>query len=153
MRVLIMVVALFSLLVGSAARADTMAIATTTADKAFDYLKTHQQPDYGWQGEVDPPGVTALVLKSFMEDERYDADMPFLDKGFDKLLGYQLANGGIYQDLLANYNTAICISALAVSREAEYKPAIFKALAYLRSLQWTDQIEGVDEKMRVAASD
>jgi squalene-hopene/tetraprenyl-beta-curcumene cyclase len=122
--------------------ADTMTIATAAADKGFDYLKTQQRSDHGWQAEVDPPGVTALVLKSFMEDERYDADMPFLDKGFDKLLSYQLENGGIYKDLLANYNTAIAVSALAVSREAEYKPAIAKALAYLRSLQWSDNIEG-----------
>ena len=83
-----------------------------------------------------------------MEDERYDADMPFLDKGFDKLLSYQLQNGGIYQDLLANYNTAIAISALAVSKEAEYKPAIAKGLNYLRSLQWSDQIEGVSASSR-----
>jgi len=153
MRVSIMLVALLSLLVVEVARSDTMSIATVTADKAFDYLKTHQQPDHGWQGEVDPPGVTALVLKSFMEDERYDADMPFLEKGFDKLLDYQLANGGIYQDLLANYNTAIAISALAVSKEAEYKPAIAKALAYLRSLQWSDRIEGVPDQLKVAAGD
>jgi squalene-hopene/tetraprenyl-beta-curcumene cyclase len=122
--------------------ADTNALATATVDKAFAYLKSQQKPDNSWQAEVDPPGVSALVLKSFMEDERYDADMPFLDRGFDKLLSYQLQNGGIYQDLLANYNTAIAISALAVSREAEYKPAIAKALAYLRTLQWSDKIEG-----------
>jgi squalene-hopene/tetraprenyl-beta-curcumene cyclase len=133
--------------------ADTLSLATTTADKGFAYLQHQQKPDASWQDIADPPGVSALVLKSFMEDERYDADMPFLDKGFDKLLSYQLQNGGIYQDLLANYNTAIAISALAVSREAEYKPAIVRALAYLRSLQWSDQIEGVDEKLRAAATD
>jgi squalene-hopene/tetraprenyl-beta-curcumene cyclase len=133
--------------------ADTMALATATADKGFAFLKAQQQPDHGWQGEVDPPGITALVLKSYMEDERFDADMPFLDKGFDKLLSYQLENGGIYKDLLANYNTAIAISALAVSREAEYKSALAKALAYLRSLQWTDKIEGVPDNLKVGADD
>jgi squalene-hopene/tetraprenyl-beta-curcumene cyclase len=144
----LMLISAFAIFIALPARAaDTqpsgaMATATAVVDKAFDYLKSQQKPDHGWQDAVDPPGVTALVLKSFMEDERYDADMPFLDKGFDKLLGYQLENGGIYQDLLANYNTAIAISALAVSKEAEYKPAIAKALAYLRSLQWSDKIEG-----------
>jgi len=146
------------LFVGQVARAadtqpsGTMATATGVVDKAFDYLKAQQKPDHGWQGEVDPPGVTALVLKGFMEDERYDADMPFLDKGFDKLLGYQLENGGIYEDALANYNTAIAISALAVSKEAEYKSAIAKALAYLRSLQWSDKIEGAG-KLKVTPDD
>ena len=132
---------------------DTLTQATSVADKGFAYLKTQQKPDNSWQGEADPPGITALVLKSFMEDERYDADMPFLDKGYDKLISFQNANGGIYQDLLANYNTAISISALAVSKEAEYKPTIVKALAYLRSLQWSDKIEGVDEKMKTEAAD
>ena len=133
--------------------ADIADTATASVDKAFAYLKTQQQPDHGWQSDIDPPGITALVLKSFVEDERYSPGTDFLRLGYGKLLGYQLANGGIYEDLLANYNTAIAISALAVSREAEYKPAIVKALAYLRSLQWSDKIEGVDEKLRVAATD
>jgi len=154
MRQSLLIAAILALFVASTVRAeDTMSLATATADKGFAYLKTQQQPDHGWQSEIDPPGVTALVLKSYVEDERYDADMPFLDKGYDKLLGYQLANGGIYQDLLANYNTAIAISALAVSREPEYKPAIVKALAYLRSLQWSDKIEGVPDQLRVSADD
>jgi squalene-hopene/tetraprenyl-beta-curcumene cyclase len=148
-----MLIALLLLSASPLLAADTRAVATAAADRGFAYLKQQQKPDFSWEAEGDPPAITALVLKSFMEDERYDADMPFLDKGFDKLLSYQLQNGGIYQDLLANYNTSIAISALAVSREAEYKPAIVKALAYLRSLQWSDKIEGVDEKMRVAAAD
>jgi squalene-hopene/tetraprenyl-beta-curcumene cyclase len=142
------------MLLATAARAgDTLSQATATVDKTFAYLKTQQKADASWQNEDDPPGITALVLKGFMEDERYDADMPFLDKGFDKLLSYQVESGGIYKDLLANYNTAIAISALAVSREAEYKPAIAKALAYLRSLQWSDKIEGLPANMKVGPDD
>ena len=145
---------LLLMILASAGRAaDTLSLATATVDKGFAYLKTQQKPDFTWQTEADPPGVSALVLKSFMEDERYDADMPFLDNGFTKLINYQNATGGIYKDLLANYNTAIAISALAVSKEAEYKPAIVKALAYLRTLQWSDKIEGVDDKMKAEASD
>jgi len=153
MRRLILIVLVGLIAANSAHAADTADLATATVDKGFAYLKTQQQPDHGWQSEIDPPGITALALKSFMEDERYDADMPFLDKGFDKLLDYQVASGGIYQDVLANYNTAIAVSALAVSKEAEYKPVIVKALVYLRSLQWTDKIEGVPDQLRVAASD
>src|ERR1700677_47366 len=67
--------------------------ATATVDKSFDYLKKQEKPDFSWQADADPPGISALVLKAFMEDELYDADMPFLDKAFDKLLSYQLQNG------------------------------------------------------------
>jgi squalene-hopene/tetraprenyl-beta-curcumene cyclase len=79
--------------------------------------------------------------------------MPFLDKGFDKLLSYQKPDGGIYQDLLANYNTAIAISALAVSKEAEYQPQMQKAVAYLKRLQWTDKPDNLSERQQVAPTD
>jgi squalene-hopene/tetraprenyl-beta-curcumene cyclase len=117
--------------------------AQAVLNKSFDYLKKQEKPDFSWQAPVDPPGMSALILKGFVEDAQFDPDMAFLDKGFDKLLSYQLDNGGIYKDALANYNTAIAVSALAVSKEAEYVPAINKALKYLHSLQWSDTIDGV----------
>jgi squalene-hopene/tetraprenyl-beta-curcumene cyclase len=125
--------------------------AQATADKALAYLKSKQKPDFSWQDEADPPGVTALVLRAFISDDKYDADQPFLDKGYDQLLSNQLENGGIYKDVLACYNTAIAISALADANEAEYRKPMLKALDYLRSLQWTDKIEGVPEELRVAS--
>ena len=121
-------------------------------DKGLDFLKTQQKPDGSWQRENDPPGVTAIVLRCYarnpMEDE------PFVKKGFDKLLSYQKPNGGIYQDLLANYNTAIAVSLLADSKNPEFKPQLDKAIAFLKGLQWNDQA-GSDPKERnaVAQSD
>jgi squalene-hopene/tetraprenyl-beta-curcumene cyclase len=120
-------------------------------DKALAYLKTQQKPDNGWQDEADPPGVTALVLRAFLSDDKYDADQPFLEKGFDKLLSYQMGSGGIYKDTLACYNTAIAISALAISKEAEYRGAMLKGLDYLRTLQWSDKIQGVPNEVKVAS--
>jgi squalene-hopene/tetraprenyl-beta-curcumene cyclase len=131
---------------------DPAQLAQTKADKALAFLKTQQKPDNGWQGEYDPPGITALVLRAFLADEKYDADQPFLDKGFNKLLSYQVESGGIYKDSLACYNTAIAISAIAVSQEAEYRAAMAKALVYLHSLQWSDKIEGVPDSLRVASN-
>jgi squalene-hopene/tetraprenyl-beta-curcumene cyclase len=116
--------------------------AQVVADKAFAYLKAQEKPDFSWQSEQDPPGLSALVLKAFVEDEKYDPDMVFLDKGFDKLISYQKPDGGVYIDSLQNYNTAIAISAMAVSKEAEYKAPIAKALAFLRTLQFSDTIQG-----------
>jgi squalene-hopene/tetraprenyl-beta-curcumene cyclase len=131
---------------------DSTAKALATVDKAFNYLKAQQKPDSSWQDEADPPGITALVLRAFIADDRYDADMPFLDKGYDKLISFQVANGGIYKDVLAGYNTAIAISSLADSQEAEYRGAIQKALGYLRTLQWTDKIEGTSD-LKVSSDD
>lgn len=133
----------------SGASGNAAAHAQGIADKAFDFLKKQQKPDFSWQNSYDPPGITAIVLRAFMADEKFDADQPFLDKAFDKLLSFQKDNGGIYQDALANYNTAIAVSALAVSKEEEYKKPIAKALEYLRSLQFSDKIEGVQPDVHV----
>lgn len=135
----------------AAENADPAQLAQSTADKALAYLKSHQKPDNGWQDEADPPGVTALVLRAFLADDKYDADQPFLQKGFDKLLSYQMGSGGIYKDTLACYNTAIAISALATSKEAEYRSAMLKGLDYLRTLQWNDKIQGVPNDVTVAS--
>jgi len=135
----------------AAQSSDPVQLAQSTVDKALAYLKTQQKPDNGWQDEADPPGVTALVLRAFLSDDKYDADQPFLEKGFDKLLSYQMGSGGIYKDTLACYNTAIAISALAISKEAEYRGAMLKGLDYLRTLQWSDKIQGVPNEVKVAS--
>jgi squalene-hopene/tetraprenyl-beta-curcumene cyclase len=124
------------------AATDPMSVkAQALNDKAFAYLKTQQQADGSWQKIGEPPAVTALVLKAYMQDPKFDADEPWLEKGFDALLKNQKPDGGIYNDMLANYNTAIAVSALAASKEGEYQPQLAKALAYLRKLQWTDAID------------
>jgi squalene-hopene/tetraprenyl-beta-curcumene cyclase len=128
---------------------DPAQIAQTTADKALAFLKSKQKPDFGWQETYDPPAITALALRAFIADEKYDADQPFLEKGYNKLLSYQVDAGGIYKDTLACYNTAIAISALGESKEAEYRGPMQKALDYLHSLQWSDKISGVPDELRV----
>ena len=106
-------------------------------NKGVDFLKSKQNPDGGWQGEKQPPAVTALVLRSIVNARPADAGADYVKKGYQKLLSYQLDNGGIYQDMLANYNTAIAVSALAAVDDPAYKPAREKAVAYLKGLQFT----------------
>ena len=116
--------------------------AQAVVDKALAFLQSQQKPDGGWQSEQEPPAITAIVLKAFVQDGRYDASTPFVRKGYDKLLTYQLEDGGIYKDLLANYNTAIAVSSLAAAERPEYKSRIDKAVAYLKGLQWTEANPG-----------
>src|SRR5688572_23201569 len=84
-----------------------------TMVRGLEYLRSQQQPDGGWQKENDPPAITALVVRAFVLDPRYDSKTDFVVRGYQKLLSYQLDTGGIYKDMLANYNTAIAISAMA----------------------------------------
>ena len=39
-------------------------------DRGLEYLKTQQKEDGGWQGEKDPPAITAIVLKAFVQDDK-----------------------------------------------------------------------------------
>jgi squalene-hopene/tetraprenyl-beta-curcumene cyclase len=50
-----------------------------------------------------------------------------------------MEDGGIYKDLLANYNTAIALSTLTAAKDEAFKPQIDKAVDYLKRLQWTQE--------------
>jgi len=113
-------------------------------DRGLEFLKSQQKPDGGWQGEKDPPAITALVLRAFVLDEKFDARTDFVARGYDKLLSYQLEDGGIYKDLLANYNTSIAVSALAAADDPRVKPSLERAIAYLKNLQWTPDMTSAE---------
>jgi len=108
-------------------------------DKGLAFLKSQQKPDGGWQRENDPPAITAIALKAFAQDPKTGANADFVKKGYDKLLTYQLDNGGIYQDLLANYNTSIALSSLAAAKNPAFQEKMDRAVAYLKGIQWTDK--------------
>jgi squalene-hopene/tetraprenyl-beta-curcumene cyclase len=109
-------------------------------DKGLSYLKAQQQADGGWQkSEKEPAAVTAIALRAFVQDSKYNAKTDFLAKGFDKLLSYQDEDGGIYKSLLANYNTAIAVSTLVAAKDPAFQPRIDKAVDYLKRLQWTEE--------------
>jgi squalene-hopene/tetraprenyl-beta-curcumene cyclase len=125
--------------VASAHAADAPAAhdrARQTIDKALAYLKSQQKEDGGWQRPTDPPAITALVLRCFARNPTADDDSQ--KRGLDKLLSYQKPDGGIYEDLMANYNTAIAVSLLAEANNPQYKPQLDKAVAFLKALQWND---------------
>ena len=108
-------------------------------NRGLAFLKTQQKPDGSWQNEKDPPALTAIVLKAFVQDDRYEPDTDFVKRGYDKLLSYQVDDGGIYKDTLANYNTAIALSSLAAAKDPAFQERIDKAVAYLKGLQWTEE--------------
>ena len=117
--------------------------AQAAIDRSLAWLKTQQQPDGGWQKGQEPPAITALVLRSFVQSGKFDATNPDVKRGFDKLLSYQLDNGGIFKDLQGTYNTAIAITAMTAAHHPQFKEPIDKAVGYLKSLQWTDAIAGL----------
>ena len=131
---------------------DPGARAQALIDRGLHYLRQQQHPDGSWQQAGDFPALTAITIKTFVQDPQYKGDEPFLKKAFDKLLSYQKEDGSISEDTLATYNTAIAISALAESKQDQYKPATEKALTYLRQLQFWDKVQGVPAAMQVPES-
>ncbi len=127
--------------------ADAARQANAVIDKGLLFLKGQQNADGTWHEPKQPLGVSAIVLRGFALDEKYGVKADFVAKGFAKLLSYQKAdNGGIYQEMLGNYNTAIAVSALAATDDPAFKAATDKAVAYLKSLQWNDTIAGANGK-------
>ena len=73
-------------------------------------------------------------------------DIPANDPAITKALGYILSkcqpDGSIHDGILVNYNTSICLSALArVNDQPGVAPVIKKAQQYLRGLQWQNQTD------------
>jgi squalene-hopene/tetraprenyl-beta-curcumene cyclase len=126
----------------------------TTLDKGLEFLKTAQKSDGSWQSSPqEPPGISAMVLKALASSgsPKYSADTDFMKKGYDKLLSFQVGDGGIYTSELTCYNTAIAISALAAANKPQYQEPIDKALKYLRGFQW--QIGTTSPKGKKIAND
>lgn len=120
-----------------------VAHARSVIDAALNYMKTQQQSDGSWQRSPrEPVAITALVVRAFASDEKVGPRADFVRKGYERLLAEQQPDGGIYKDLLANYNTAIAVSALAASSDPAHKEAMRKAVAYLKSAQFSDAVAG-----------
>ncbi len=120
--------------------------ASRLIDRGLEFLKTQQQEDGSWQPDPRvPPALTALPLRAFVGSDRYTPDDELIRKGYEALIAQQVADGGIYEDLLANYNTAIAVSALAAANQEagddRYRESMDRAVAYLRRLQWTPETD------------
>ena len=115
--------------------------AKALADDGVAFLAHQQQADGSWQPDPRvPPAITALALRAMVGSDDISADDDRVTRGYDALLAQQVTDGGIYDNLLANYNTAISVSALAVvndeAGDGRYDDAMNRAVDYLRRLQW-----------------
>lgn len=111
-------------------------------EKSIDYLRAQQDPATGgWA--VAPqgpkiPAISALVLNGLLMEPDIDPNDPTVERGVDFILSFQQPDGGIYDQILANYNTALSVSALSRVNTARAGDAIEKAIPFLRRLQWSE---------------
>ncbi|MBN1943259.1 MAG: terpene cyclase/mutase family protein [Phycisphaerae bacterium] len=118
-------------------------------NRGLAYLASKQQPDGGWSIDgAFTPAVTALAAKAFVQHPDFNSQTPRLKKAYGLMLRYQQPDGAIYdpKEGRSNYCTAIALTGLAAANDPAYKPAIDKAVAYLRTLQIQPGAESPDGK-------
>ncbi len=111
-------------------------------DKSITYLRAQQDEATGGF-VVSPqgpqlPGITALVVNGMIMSSEIDADDPAITHATAFILSFRQPDGGIYDSILANYNTSMCLSALAKLQTPEAAGAIGGAQSFLKGLQWSE---------------
>lgn len=111
-------------------------------DRAIAYLRTQQDDATGgWGVRAEGPqlpAITGLVLSGMLMEPQIDRRDPDVAAGIEFILSFRQPDGGIYDGILASYNTSICLSALARANTAESGAAIAPAQDFLRSIQWSE---------------
>ena len=121
--------------------------------RSIEYLRAQQDgASGGWA--VNPegpdfPAITGLVLAGMLMEPGIDADDPSVARGVEYVLSFRQGDGGIYDRVLANYNTAICLSALARVNRPEAAAAIEPAQRFLKGLQFSEGAIDHPETRRV----
>lgn len=113
-------------------------------EKAGDYLRAQQHETGGWAIPADAPvfpAITGLVVNALALNPSANAQTSAaMDRGVAFMLSHVQADGGIYDQQLPSYNTAICVSALSQFRDANpaADAAIIGGLEFLREIQWSE---------------
>lgn len=113
--------------------------------KGLEWLAEKQDTDGGWSDDTFP-ALTALPLWAFSRSD-YPDKSNIVSKAVDHIISYQvdsgLYEGAIYHVVvgqkgggLPNYNTAICMSALASVGGEKVVPVILKARKFLARSQY-----------------
>ncbi|MEX0744156.1 MAG: prenyltransferase/squalene oxidase repeat-containing protein [Phycisphaeraceae bacterium] len=113
--------------------------ANEAIERGIEYLRSTQADDGSRSAEPAGPAVTAMIVSAMLDRPNIAADDPQVSKAVDFILSHVQEDGGIYDNILANYNTAIALSALArINHRPDVAEAIANAQAFLRTLQWKE---------------
>ncbi|QQS09433.1 MAG: hypothetical protein IPK69_02065 [Phycisphaerales bacterium] len=108
--------------------------------RAHEFLASQQdKATGGWcidEKRPNFPAITALALQGYLLDPATPMESALVQDAVKFILNSQQADGGFYDKILPNYNTAICISALSKVNTPQSKEAVKKAVAFLKSLQY-----------------
>lgn len=114
-------------------------------DAGLHYLRINQADDGSWSGSV---GVTALGLRAFLQSHRgyAEKDGAFITRPIAFLLAHVNEDGSISEtNQNRNYNTAVCLTALAATENDRYADVIRGGQDFLRALQ-VDEGDGYESE-------
>ena len=103
-------------------------------ERSLAWLRAQQNADGSFGKDTLHPALTALPLVAFQREptQRF-AKEDFVAKGYAYVRGFTQPDGGIYnkESGLANYNTSVCLLALAGANEPRDLDTMLKARAYV----------------------
>src|SRR5690606_19167905 len=113
-------------------------------NRGLAFLRATEDRAGGWATDQYGPAVTALVVQAFARDGSYGPKSPLVERSVAKMLQFQQTDGGIYdrRQNLANYQTSVVLSCLAVLGDSAHDARIARAQRFLASLQY-DAAESV----------
>jgi len=113
----------------------------TVVEAGIAFLKRTQNGDGSWTPAVGP-AITALAVAAILDAPGVTAADAAVQRGVQYILSHCRTDGGIHAGMLGNYNTAICVSALArLDEHPAAKRAVNEGCRYLIDLQWRGQVD------------
>jgi len=124
--------------------------ANASIEKGIAYLRTTQAEDGSWMADMGP-AVTGLALTALLEQPNVGPDDPAAAKAIAYILKHVQDDGSIRQGpdgILASYNTAICLSALARigGSNPQAASAIKGGQEFLKGTQWIAGMKDAEGK-------
>lgn len=103
----------------------------TSLDSAYEFLKGKQGDDGSWKTRAEP-GMTALAAAALVKAGK-PADDPVVAKAIKFVEGYIQKDGGVYNQQLQTYTTALAIVAFKeCNKDGKYDKVIEAAAKYLK---------------------
>lgn len=123
--------------------ADTQKQLIESLNKAEAYLRQRQAADGIWEKH---PGITALAATALLNQpgKPKAGQLAVVSKSLDYLVGLAKPDGGIYEQTIPHYITAVSASALAAGGRAKDRPVLLRAGKYLTE-NLLDEGEGVNK--------
>ena len=116
-------------------------------DRGASFLLRSQNSN-GWWSTPEQPAVTGLVLTALNLEPsgRFQRNRSSeLNRAYDFILTSAKPDGSIQRSGLANYNTSLCLVALATAGDSNFIPVILSARRYLAGTQIDFGVRGTND--------